>query len=477
MKKIALVIAVLAAGVFAYFYRSPVDMDQMMSVAEMKEDYALLRESLEEAAPTLYLYTPKEEMDAFFDGMQAKLEQPMPRRSFCKLVFESVAKINDAHTRVHMGRGARSWFNDKKSRLPMKLRILDGRAFVERDYGAGEAWLGVELLKINNRPMTEIVDDMLTLLSTDGGNKTGGYAQLGETTDFAFLHWMLYGPTESFNIEYRKPDGGIERKTLEGNTQSQLAKAYRAKYAGKGPEPIRLEWQGDTPVLHFRHFGLVEVDGKPMDQFLKETFEEIEKRGSANLIIDLGLNSGGSMESPAMLAAYLLPEPFYLTSSNNLAKKAFDFYEHAIMTPPGKALDEMQQRPDGSYWKPEYSDEVHPMKPVFKGELYVIVEGINHSSASLFINALHRANRATFVGEEVMGSYGSFSAGIGGVLELGHCDLNIMIPVMRLDQPEAPAPHKDRGVQPQIPVTQSIDDIIAGRSTGVEYVLDLIKSK
>lgn len=474
MKKLGIFAVLAVMGLALLMYAPPVDWDETMTADEMRRDYAKLVGALKEGAPTLYLYTPEAGMDAYFRRMEKQFSEPMLRREFCRRVYETVAAVNDAHTQVMAGRGSESWFKGEKSRLPFKLRILNGRAYVERDYGIGEAWIGSQVLTLNDRPMNQIIEDMSPLVSTDGANRTGVYYQLGETTPFALRYRMLYGPAETFKIQFRKPGGEEEELVVDGITGGQLAKAYRARYAGKGGEPIRLEWRENTPVLFFGNFGQPEVNGKPVAQFLQEGFEEIARRGTENLIIDLSGNTGGDLVMPELLAAYLLDAPFQLTASNTMTKRAYDFYGDSVMTPTDKFLEDMVQRSDGAWWNPKLSRTVEPLEPGYRGKLYVITEGMNHSSATLFLNALHRAGRAVFIGEEAMGAYHRFAAGMGGVLHLKNADLMVMIPTMVMEMPKAPFPHKDRGVQPDHKVTPTMADITSGREAGVEYALKLM---
>ena len=79
------------------------------------------------------------------------------------------------------------------------------------------------------------------------------------------------------------------------------------------------------------------------------------------------------------------------------------------------------------------------------------------------------------MGEEVGGTYKGTTGGVMGTLFLPNTKLEVRIPLVRY---EMAINHDNKsGLLPDYPVTRSAQDLLLGKDTEKEFVLDLIRNR
>ena len=71
------------------------DPEKKLAAKQLKDDFVLLRNALEEGHGGLYRYTPKEELDQQFENIFRNVDQPLTEIEFLRLIFPLIANIND----------------------------------------------------------------------------------------------------------------------------------------------------------------------------------------------------------------------------------------------------------------------------------------------------------------------------------------------------------------------------------------------
>src|SRR5437762_1899033 len=74
------------------------DPTHLYSVSELQTDFKFLRTTLEKTHPNLYLYTPKEKLNLFFDSLYKCIVKPLSDFEFYHLVTLINSKVKDGHT-------------------------------------------------------------------------------------------------------------------------------------------------------------------------------------------------------------------------------------------------------------------------------------------------------------------------------------------------------------------------------------------
>ena len=158
------------------------DPERRIPVEALEEDFGILRAALEEGHPGLYRYSSETEIDAHFDRLAAEIQGPMTEREFRRIVMEALAGVNDGHTRSNASEGFGEFVDEQPIRLPFKLVLIDGEAYLHLNYSdLGDELLGAWVASIDSRTIAVITEDLFPLMNSDGRVETSKYRRLEGT--------------------------------------------------------------------------------------------------------------------------------------------------------------------------------------------------------------------------------------------------------------------------------------------------------
>ncbi len=78
--------------------RESFDPQQKYAPEQLRQDYTLFRNILEDVHPSLYWYTTKDSLDYYFDQGYSRLSDSMNEMQFRSLLSYTIAKIHCGHT-------------------------------------------------------------------------------------------------------------------------------------------------------------------------------------------------------------------------------------------------------------------------------------------------------------------------------------------------------------------------------------------
>jgi hypothetical protein len=114
---------------------------------------------------------------------------------------------------------------------------------------------------------------------------------------------------------------------------------------------------------------------------------------------------------------------------------------------------------------------VKPRSNGFKGNTYLLVNAANSSATFYFAEIAKENNMATLVGETTGGSQQGLNGGMMFFLRLPNSTIEIDIPIIGSFSAEKP----QGGIQPDIIVAQTVQDLIKGEDKVIEETRSLIK--
>src|ERR1035438_7827197 len=123
---------------------------------QLREDFQIMRHSLEEGHPGLYRYTKKTDLDRIFDETENSLNHPMDFYEFYRVMALPIAAIKCGHTDVDLSPDVRKE-TERLPWLPFDVKVLDSRAYIFRDYAKGGILAGKEIQSINGVPAARII--------------------------------------------------------------------------------------------------------------------------------------------------------------------------------------------------------------------------------------------------------------------------------------------------------------------------------
>jgi hypothetical protein len=476
----------IAVPVHAQQATGATSLHNQFTTEQLREDFAILRASLQEGHGGVYRYSTEAQMNRVFDRAEQAIAAPMTELEFHRFLAPVIAAVNDGHTGLMHSGALERHMRQQPVLLPFKLAFVAGTGYLHRNYSDhADLAMGGELVSINGNSMDEIVRTMFEALPSDGRVETSKYRRLESTSVFGDVYSRLFGITTRFELTYRSPnDGSVHSIAVDGLTADELTRRFESRYADvaraeQNQAPVELTYRDSIPVLTVRTFGGRTISNAGIDYpaFLRRTFQELADRRAQNLIIDVRYNGGGSDEYGKLLAAYLIDDTFSYYRYLEVARDSFAFLEHSRMSNSDLPRDRFRANDRGRYdfvGHPNLGPQ-QPLEPNFKGDVYILINGGSFSATGEFTSVVHHHGRATFVGEECGAGYYGNTSGLMVALELPNSGLRLRIPLVRYTMAVAGYEPLDRGLIPEHHVEPTIEDVLAGRDAVMEYALGLIQ--
>ncbi len=337
------------------------------SPQQLMDDLNFLRGHLSDIHPQYHLYTNEEAYNALYETIEQNLGSGLNIREYYNLISPVIAKIGCSHTGIRLPEPYIQAQHSYNHYFPFRVFIKDKKAWVLENVNEKKSIMpGSEIVRINHVPMENIIVRLLSMIPSEGYNKTTKYHEINR--DFG-SYFNLLNNSEKFQIEYKEPNNGeiqmINVKAVSYGSYSSGMEPTIRKLPVIHPMNIEL----NAAILQINSFALPDVN--EYLQLMDSTFQEIQMKKINNLVIDLRGNQGGHPIFAAILYSYL-------TSEN------FTYFQ---------SLEEV----------PEFEPLYNPMQPAdnnFKGNCYVLVDGGCLSTTGHLISLLRYHNRAIFIGEE-----------------------------------------------------------------------------
>src|SRR4030095_14798984 len=97
------------------------------SPEQLNKDYTIFRGALEESHPGIYWYTPKDEMDSYFDWGKSQLNDSLNEENFRKVLSYVISKINCGHTVTRSSKAFMNYRDTSNNKIfPLSLKIWPG---------------------------------------------------------------------------------------------------------------------------------------------------------------------------------------------------------------------------------------------------------------------------------------------------------------------------------------------------------------
>ena len=452
---------------------------QTIEPQKLKEDLTILYAALQEGHPGIYRYTPKPQLDAVFAHAAAQIDHPMTALEFFRIASPAVAVLKCGHTRLRPPEQIENRLFDSMPLLPIDVRILSGKVFVFRDLTDGKL-AGAEILAINGVTSAKLLATMLANVGGDGDTPTAGPNRLGQSHLFRIGLYAYSNIEPPYRIEYRL-HGKMGVANMDGTSTTKARELDVTRYPEddrpKFGATYRFDGKTSTGVLRVYQFGGSAEDGKPLQQFFQQSYEDLDRRHARNLIIDVRDNGGGEDELGKLLFSYLVTEPFPYYNDLAINKLTFDFFRY-VDHPRPLPENAVEKRPNGKYLlnsHPNWGIQ-KPGTPHFAGNVYALMNGGSFSTTCEFLSTLHYHRRAVFIGEEAAGGYYGNTSGPGTMLVLPNSKVRIYVRLMTYYMAIPGEEHGKRSIPPDHPLTYTIDEMLDHKDKEMAEAYRLIES-
>lgn len=473
---------------------------KVFSPAQLKEDFTYLRKILTETHPGLYRYTSQPLMQEKMDSLARLLNKSMGYYEYYALLSAMAADIRCAHTYIVPQKDINSYMVNIKT-IPFDLMPLNGRMYVVLNGTSDPAVQpGYELLALNGKPVAAVLERIYRHTWSDGYIRA---AKVHQATGirFGLLYYLFVERPDSFRMELLTREGKPVTVTAAAQPYKEYSKTYLQNPVNKpildiylprnkkdNKESWRLEWlnEPNTACLIFRNFGggnSTETAAKKMQSFMEKSLAALKKKNIRNLVIDLRSNSGGWDIQGVELFRYLVKDsvPFRYFKHGHTITDSSAFFRFSDLSAEDMAniRKELIPQADGTFKvREEYNDERKMQEPRpnrFKGNIYFLVNSGTASAAAEFAAVAYSHHTGIFVGTETGGTYEGGNGGSFLHFSLPNSGFYVGSPLIYSENAVEPPAEKGRGTIPHHHVASSIEDVLEGVDTQLEFVLKLIR--
>ena len=461
----------------------PVYARTLLSPRATQADFDVLRRSLEEAHGGYDRFATRRDLDRRMQAHRARLNRPMTTTAFAAIVSEAIAEIRDGHARLELD-SVTSAALASAPLFPLRVNIEAGRLVVVSNDSPADTTIrpGMQLLRINGRPVADILRTLLPKVSGDGFIETGRTARLAR--EFAPLLWLYVEQPPSYTLTARDGTGRPITSTLPGILQRDRTATVNPVNARLVENMAQLDGPSGTIALQFLDEGTIarlrirSFGGQGFPATLDSAFTTIREKKSRSLILDLRGNGGGVDEYGALLVSYFVELPF----------RYFDYIRLTTIAPSfatwlPRTFDELragtERQPDGSFRvTPVLHTGVAEQQPAttpFPGKVVVLIDGGSFSTTADVAAQLRSRERATFVGEETAGTYEGNTSGLNALIVLPNSRLRLKVMMYGYWNAVKPPAAPGRGILPDHVVPRRVSDILNGVDPALERAMTIVR--
>jgi hypothetical protein len=469
----------------------------ILTLQQQEEDFEVFKGGLKEGHAGIHYFIDKATFDSKCDSIQRTFTAQTTTEAFYLKLRYLLTLLRHGHSRINLPADRYENFklgilNRDRHYLPLQLIVLDNKLYVLSDCSTEQTVAkGAEIKTINGISVRLLINMMLDLIPADGINTSFKYYNLYNYYYFHFLYNLLYPTYETFELEFANSHRAV---VIRGKTPSDIQKTYQEinqKDISYFENPLRYDAfiAKNTAYLKVGSFykGFIENFGNKYELFIDSVFQDLAKKNTENLILDLRNNEGGGDGYEHFLFAHFTDKPFKNAIFDQVASRKFPFAKYAVnLSDDVKAYiqnpSEFLRDDSTLILKPQYAGVqfISPAKDVFRGNVYVLTNGGSFSATNTFLRFMYQHRQSTplqkiqFIGEENGGDIYSnvMCAGQGYTIRLPQSLITVDMPILAEGTLNKIYPSKRL---PDETIIEKIDDIMSGNDSFVSFVLTLIK--
>lgn len=459
---------------------------------QLLEDYRLAVEAYLTLHPGLERYQSRQEVEDRFQQLEPYFQRELDIRQAYLAFSKLAADIRCGHTYANFYNQPayiQQLVFDQPDKLPFCFRLLDLRMILTDNLSEDDRLVtGTEIKAINGVPVGIILDSLLTVVKADGDNdgkrlKDLEIIGLGPFESFD-IYFPLFFPASNgtFQLKVQHPISGQQFECEVRAVSRPERKTLLNNRLGKVEPTMDELWQFEIrqdsiAYLQLRTFTTwqMKMDWK---DFLNQAFEEIKRKKITYLVIDIRGNEGGNYEVGLELAKYLARKEVRIEPSRTLTRYAVVPEKLApFLSSWDNSFRDLSKAtsPVGNGWfllKEKASENFPRQKNAFQGQVYLLVDEANSSATFYLAKIMKESRLATLIGQTTGGSLQGLNGGQTAFLRLPHSGIELDIPLFGTFFDSK----LSSGIEPDITVLPTVQDIISGNDPVWKAVLESIRN-
>jgi len=444
---------------------------KLLTINEQLSDLQKLEKSLKQVHPALYRFTSPTKIDSAIYSIREQIVSPKSKEEFLSLINSLFLLIKDAHTWAKLP----SDNLPPEKLIPFDFKILNDKLIVYNNCSKNkELQPGTSITKINERSTKNIIDSLERLVITDGFIETTKERNVEEW--FKYSYKVQSNNTMTYKRGHKEKTTTIEALYEKEIDSIRLSRAENQLNLKPTP-PLK------PPFMEFysrSNYGIIKLkwfdrmNFPKYKEYLDSCIHELNVKDVKNLIIDLRWNIGGPRDYSIYLLSKFFDQPFYYCESLITTKFTFDeknpFDSSKVFVPIDNSLYKVTENARGL-------GLISPADEVFKGNIFLLVNGQSNSSAAQVASLIYHYKRGIIIGEEPGGLYGGGTGEYHYYLTLTNSKIKVQIPryriVLKVDQSK----FVGHGVQPNHTIKTDINKLLNGTDNIMDYTINLIETK
>lgn len=435
-----------------------------LTPAQARQDLELSLSALEAALPNIYWHQSSADWQRAKAAARANIDRVTDSEGLWRILMPLLARIGEGHLSLERSEAMKRRERETGLLLPLSVHWNERGAYVIAGYGdASDIPQGTAIESIDGKSTQVLADELMFAGTRDGSIRTGILRE-ASGNGYGELLYRMGGSRANFHLVLRTRDGQTLARDVTG-----VSPALRKQRQAPATSPVAtLEWLDattaclDVPTFSNKRY---RAAGADFARTIQQLFDELDRRGARNLILDLRENGGGSEPNESILFSYLVEPPLRKYAAVDARGRRI-----AVKDSSGKPFevevfddDEMRQQrrlPNGRLTRRNLPPEGLMTRwsraaPVYRGRLVVLAGGNTFSGAAELASMLFHVRRGVFVGEEVGGTHEGNTSGYRWPLTLPNSGMSLHIPLLQFRFNWPGLPH-DRGVRPDCAVPPDV---------------------
>ncbi len=460
-----------------------------LTPSKVQEDFKIFENILKQGHPALHEYITETALDSVFSATKDSLTDGTSDIS----LFKKMQKVTDLIKDGHLMLFAPNTLNTTQYYFPLILKIIQAEFYADTDdFGIP---VGSKIVQINGLSTSHILETLKKYAPTDGYNLTRKYRDI--ELKFGLFYMYEYGVQKEYTITYIEPEGdektitipaesfvnakhrNINRNSYFSNYHQQKDKvAFFSRHINTKEPFVYYKENYKTAVLVVNSFGM---DIRTFKARLTQLFKEINKKKIKHLVIDIRQNNGGFRPNSVHLFSFVTNKHFKQRNKAFVSSLKVPEKEYVTRVYNEKEFlrDKFYNHPKYDGWELDFDDLEMMMVPVknrFHGKIYVLAGGTTFSAGSAFALLAKDDPDMLLVGEETGGGYYSHTGQFPVYYELPNSKIIMVMSMEKITHyvKDKTVP-KGSGVPPNREVQLTVEDLIKGKDSQLDYILRLIK--